>query len=85
MIESPLAGRPVLHASAGSQRLRRWQRLLRNRALVVGSGLSAAVVVMALLAPCLAPYDPLAIHPDHTLGSPPTRSCSGRTISAATT
>jgi len=70
MIESPLAGRPVLQASAGSRRPRRWQRLLRNRALVVGSGLSAAVAVMALLAPFLAPYDPLAIHPDHTLEQP---------------
>lgn len=48
----------------------RTRRVLRNRPLVAGVCLAGAAVAMALLAPWLAPYDPLAYHPDHTLEGP---------------
>jgi len=69
MIDSRLAPR-AFAAPAAARRFGRWRRLLRNRPLLVGSALSAAVVCMALAAPFLAPYNPLAIHPDHTLEGP---------------
>ena len=47
-----------------------WQRILRNRPLFAGGCLASAAVVMALGAPVLAPHDPLAYHPDHTLEGP---------------
>ncbi|MFL6691595.1 MAG: ABC transporter permease [Ramlibacter sp.] len=34
------------------------RRLLRNKALVIGGGLLLAIVVLAVLAPLFAPYDP---------------------------
>jgi peptide/nickel transport system permease protein len=48
----------------------RWRRAFRNRPLVAGAGLAGIAVAMALLAPWLAPYDPLTYHPDHTLEGP---------------
>jgi peptide/nickel transport system permease protein len=36
-----------------------WRRLLRNRAFVIGGLIVAAIVVVTLLAPLLAPHDPL--------------------------
>jgi peptide/nickel transport system permease protein len=37
-----------------------WRRVWRNKAVVVGFGLLLLVVVMALFAPWIAPYDPYA-------------------------
>ena len=48
----------------------RWRRFVHNRSLLIGACLSAGVIAMALAAPILAPYDPLTIHPDHTLEGP---------------
>ncbi|HKX17668.1 MAG TPA: ABC transporter permease [bacterium] len=59
----PAAGRPARPVA-------RWRRLLRNPPLVVGGCFAGAAVAMALLAPFLAPYDPLTYHPDHTLEGP---------------
>jgi len=70
MIEAPAARGAIAAGSAGSRGALRWRRFARNRPLAVGSCLAAAVVLMALLAPYLAPYDPLAIHADHTLEGP---------------
>ena len=36
-----------------------WRRLLRNRAFVIGGLIVAAIIMVTLLAPLLAPYDPL--------------------------
>ena len=44
--------------------------MLRNRPLVAGGCLAGVAVAMAVLAPFLAPYDPLTYHPDHTLEGP---------------
>jgi peptide/nickel transport system permease protein len=56
--------------AAGPGHAGRWRRLLRNRPLVIGGGLAGLAVAVALLAPLLAPYDPLAYHPDHTVEGP---------------
>ncbi len=69
MIDSRLARR-AFTAPALARRSSRWHWFLRNRPLLVGTALSAAVMFMALAAPFLAPYNPLAIHPDHTLEGP---------------
>lgn len=60
-----LAGRP-----AARPRSARWRVLGRNRALAAGAVLSIAMTIVAAGAPVLAPYDPLAIHPNHTLEGP---------------
>jgi ABC-type dipeptide/oligopeptide/nickel transport system permease subunit len=70
MIESGAAGGALIRPAAASRRRPWWWRFARSRSLVVGCCLSAAVVLMALAAPVLAPYDPLAVHPNHTLEGP---------------
>lgn len=37
-----------------------WQRVYRNKALLVGGGLLLAILLMAVFAPLLAPHDPYA-------------------------
>lgn len=67
MIDSGTVQGTVVPIATGRSR---WQRFIRNRSLAVGGCLSAAVILMALAAPVLAPYDPLAVHPNHTLEGP---------------
>ncbi|HEU0115815.1 MAG TPA: ABC transporter permease [Thermomicrobiales bacterium] len=58
---------------AGLERASRggWRARLRGRqALVVGCGLIAALLLVSLLAPILAPYDPTEIHPIDGLKPP---------------
>ena len=49
---------PVTAAGAGAAR-RWWGRFARNRGAVFGLAVFLAIVVMAIFAPLLAPYDPL--------------------------
>jgi len=35
-----------------------WRQLLRNKALVIGGGILLVIVVLAILAPLVSPYDP---------------------------
>lgn len=42
-----------------SQRRRMWRTFLRNRTSVVGAALSLVMILIAIFAPWLAPYDPL--------------------------
>jgi ABC-type dipeptide/oligopeptide/nickel transport system permease subunit len=56
---SPLAG-PVEATGARASVLGWWRRFARNRGAVFGLAVFLAVVGMAVLAPALAPYDPLA-------------------------
>ncbi|GAA4839497.1 ABC transporter permease [Saccharopolyspora rosea] len=58
----------TLVAATGSRRVLR--RLLRHRTGVVGLVLAAALVLVALAAPLLAPADPAAVDFDHVLGQP---------------
>ena len=58
------AAAPVAGATAeagGLHRARRWwRRFARNRGAVFGLAVFLAIVIMALFAPALAPYDPIA-------------------------
>jgi peptide/nickel transport system permease protein len=58
------ASAPVAGATAeagGLHRARRWwRRFARNRGAVFGLAVFLAIVLMALFAPALAPYDPIA-------------------------
>lgn len=58
-------------AAAGARpRAPAWRRAARNRPLVLGGCLAGLAVGMAVLAPFVAPCDPLMYHPDHTLEGP---------------
>ena len=46
------------------------RRLLRNRAVVIGGSVFLLLVLIALFADVLAPYDPLAPQPDIRLSAP---------------
>ncbi len=52
------ANRLAVAATPGERM--RWRRLLRNRNLVVGGAILLTLVLVALLAPVLSPYDPFA-------------------------
>ncbi len=47
-------------APAGARAAQWWRRFAKNRGAVFGLGVLVAVIVMAVLAPALAPYDPIA-------------------------
>ncbi len=47
-----------------------WRRLARNELAVVGGVLLVLVILAAVLAPVLAPYDPLDMNPQHLLEPP---------------
>lgn len=49
---------------------RGWRRFLRNRLAVVGLAIVVAVILVAILAPWLAPYDPLKQNYDDLLQPP---------------
>jgi peptide/nickel transport system permease protein len=66
-----LVGTPAAAAPAGVQR--RWQplrRLTSNRMVVLGAVLTLALIVIALGADHIAPYDPLALNARHRLEAP---------------
>lgn len=54
--------------------VRRW---LRNRSLVIGGVIVLGLVLVALLAPWIAPYDPSLQNTDHTLAPPSVHSLLG--------
>jgi peptide/nickel transport system permease protein len=64
------AGAAVHGGAPETRRAGRWRRFSRNTPLAAGVCLGGAVVAMAVLAPVLAPYDPLTYHPDHILEAP---------------
>jgi ABC-type dipeptide/oligopeptide/nickel transport system permease subunit len=47
-----------------------WRRLRRNRSALAGAVIMAAFIVMAVAAPLIAPYDPIAQNYDHLRESP---------------
>ena len=53
------------------------QKLLRNRSLVIGGVIVLIMVVCALFAPWLSPFDPSLQDTDHTLAAPSTRFLLG--------
>lgn len=70
----------VLRSSPPRQ-VPQWRRtglkLLRNRALVIGSVIVLIMVICAVFAPWLSPYDPSAQDTDHTLAAPSARFLLG--------
>ena len=55
---------------ASVEKRRRWPRLFRQRALLVGGAIILLMALCALLAPIVAPYDPSEMHPDNALEGP---------------
>jgi peptide/nickel transport system permease protein len=53
------------------------RQFLKNRGAVAGAALLVLVVLAALLAPLLAPYDPLEMHPEDQLAPPGDRYLMG--------
>ena len=54
-----------------------WRRLALNRGAMLGLVLFVAIIVMALAAPLLAPYDPVALNPVDSLLGPSARHWMG--------
>jgi peptide/nickel transport system permease protein len=57
-VESTSA-RAVALGARVAHRPRRWQRLVGNRNLMIGLAVFLALILIALLAPLIAPYDPI--------------------------
>jgi len=53
-----------------SQRTRAWRTFRRNKSAVVGLGMIVFVVLVAILAPLLAPYDPVSQNTIERLATP---------------
>src|SRR2546427_11158949 len=53
------------------------RRLLRNRAVVIGGGVFVVLVLIALFADALAPYNPTRLYPGQRLKPPGTRNLLG--------
>ena len=53
------------------------RELRRSRSAIVGAAIMIALVTVALLAPLVAPYDPIAINPDVSLQRPSGRHWMG--------
>lgn len=54
-----------------------WRRLTLNRGAMAGLVIFVAIIVMALAAPVLAPYDPIALNPPDSLLGPSARHWMG--------
>ncbi len=57
---SPAAISPVIEAREASPAQRAWRRLLRRRGAMLGLFFVVFFVLMAIFAPLIAPYDPIA-------------------------
>jgi peptide/nickel transport system permease protein len=53
------------------------RQFVKNRGAVIGAVLLVLVVLLAVFAPLLAPYDPLAMHPEDQLAAPSARYLMG--------
>ncbi|MBI4011666.1 MAG: ABC transporter permease [Candidatus Rokubacteria bacterium] len=69
---APAAGTADSRAAGGARVDRRWRRVLRNGRLVLGGTVVTVFLVLTLLAPWIAPRDPLARDLQNTL-KPPSR------------
>ena len=54
-----------------------WQRLRRNPAALLGFGLVGLFVIVAVFAPLIAPYDPIAVNVSDALEGPSPRHLFG--------
>jgi peptide/nickel transport system permease protein len=69
-MSAPLALAAETAASTTAMQSRRWRRILSSRSVVIGGGVIAVVVALALFAPFIAPYDPEQIGAGRRLTSP---------------
>ena len=71
-MSAELSRAAALEGMSGAVRKPRstWDRMRHNRNLMLGLTLFAALVLVALLAPVIAPYDPLALDFTNALQSP---------------
>ncbi|TVQ28549.1 MAG: ABC transporter permease [Spirochaetaceae bacterium] len=53
------------------------RELRRSRSAIVGAAIMTALIVVALIAPLVSPYDPIAINPDVSLQGPSGRHWMG--------
>src|SRR5664279_3277773 len=62
MADATLQAQPIPHLESQrqmSQRRRAFQRLVRNPTTILGLGLVLLAIAVAILAPLIAPYDPI--------------------------
>jgi peptide/nickel transport system permease protein len=69
-IIQPIAALPSSNQPETGQARRIWQRFARNRGAVVGLVLLTLICLMTLASSLVAPYDPLAQNPAHSLNPP---------------
>src|SRR5256886_11500079 len=69
-----LAGAPVTAAGARTRLVR---RLLRNRSVVIGGSVFLLLVLVALLADALSPYNPTRLYPAQRLKAPSMQNLLG--------
>src|SRR5882724_1200809 len=69
-----LAGTPVTAAGARARLVR---RILKNRNVVIGGSVFLVLVLIALLADALAPYNPTRLYPGQRLKPPGARNLLG--------
>jgi peptide/nickel transport system permease protein len=69
-----VTGRPALagEASLGDRRRapRTWQRMVHSRSALIGGGVLLLIVLLALAAPLISPYDPIKTNQRLSLGQP---------------
>ncbi|HMI68812.1 MAG TPA: ABC transporter permease [Solirubrobacteraceae bacterium] len=68
MATSPAA--IAVHAPRRASRVRRLERVLGGRAALIGAGILAALVLLAVFAPLIAPHDPEQIDSARVLAGP---------------
>ncbi|HJR50153.1 MAG TPA: ABC transporter permease [Gemmatimonadales bacterium] len=68
---------PTRSAAADTARTRLMRRLLRNRGVVIGGGVFLLLVLVALLADVLSPYNPTRLYPGQRLQPPSMRNLLG--------
>ena len=63
----------VAEAAGGPTTRHRWWRVLRrDRAATIGGAVFLAVVIVAVMAPLIAPFDPYELRPEYRLAAPGT-------------
>jgi peptide/nickel transport system permease protein len=76
-IDVPAAPRLASAAPTRSRERKTWHRLVRNRMAMLGAGIVLAWVLVAILAPLIAPYDPIDQQVRQRLQAPSTSHLLG--------
>jgi peptide/nickel transport system permease protein len=76
-VNEGVAARAAAAAAPEAARTRLAWRLLRNRNVLIGGGVFLLLLVVALLADALAPYNPTRLYPGQRLQAPSARNLLG--------